>query len=144
MGETTNSDDALGTELRTAVGRMYRRFRAEREDGDLGDAAMLTLTLLEKNGPQTLTELAAHDRVTLASMSQTVNRLASGGYARRMPDPSDGRKVLFVATDAGQALARATRDKRRAWVDARLAELTADEREVLRAAAALIMRMVEG
>src|SRR5215470_18501576 len=87
----------LGGQLRSAVGRLYRRFRAERTEGSLGDAALGVLTRLHKHGPQTLTELSEHDRVSPASMSQTVNRLTSAGYAVRSRDSDDRRKVLFSA-----------------------------------------------
>src|SRR5437588_12669789 len=82
----------LGGQVRSAVGRLYRRFRSERPEGGLGDAALEVLSRLHKHGPQTLTELSDHDRVSPASMSQTVNRLTSAGYAVRTSDPHDRRK----------------------------------------------------
>src|ERR1700744_4861170 len=88
----------LGAQVRSAVGRLYRRFRGERPEGGLGDAALDVLTRLYKHGPQTLTELSEHARVSPASMSQTVNRLPSAGYAVRARDSGDRRKVLFSAT----------------------------------------------
>ena len=106
----------LGGQLRSAVGRLYRRFRSERPEGGLGDAALDVLTRLHKRGPQTLTELSEHDRVSPASMSQTVNRLTSAGYAVRTGDPDDRRKVLFSATAEGDELASATRAQRNAWL----------------------------
>jgi DNA-binding MarR family transcriptional regulator len=84
--------------LRSAVARLYCRFRSERPEGSLGDAALAVLTRLQKHGPQTLTELSEHDRVSPASISQIVNRLTSAGYAIRTHDPGDSRKVLFSAT----------------------------------------------
>src|SRR5215475_10212093 len=105
--ETEAAD--LGGQLRSAIGRLYRRFRSERPEGSLGDAALAVLTRLHKHGPQTLTELSAHDRVSPASMSQTVNRLTAAGYGVRTRDPGDGRKVLFVATAEGDKLASAAR-----------------------------------
>src|SRR6202451_3762247 len=84
----------LGGQLRSAVGRLYRRFRSERPEGGLGDAALAVLTRLHKHGPQTLTGLSEHDRVSPASMSQTVNRLTSADYAVRTRDPrSEERRV---------------------------------------------------
>jgi DNA-binding MarR family transcriptional regulator len=133
------ADEAdLGRQLRSAIGRLYRRFRSERPAGGLGDAALDVLTWLHKHGPQTLTELSEHDRVSPASMSQTVNRLTSAGYAVRTRDPGDGRKVLFSATGAGNELASATRAQRTAWLDARLAALSAGDRAVLARATALL------
>jgi DNA-binding MarR family transcriptional regulator len=128
----------LGGQVRSAVGRLYRRFRSERPEGGLGDAALAVLTRLHKHGPQTLTELSEHDRVSPASMSQTVNRLTSVGYAVRTRDPGDRRKVLFSATAEGDELASAARAQRNAWLDQRLQALSAEDRAVIARAAALL------
>ncbi|MGH3252153.1 MAG: MarR family winged helix-turn-helix transcriptional regulator [Trebonia sp.] len=128
----------LGGQVRAAVGRLYRRFRSERPEGSLGDAALEVLSYLYKRGPQTLTELSEQGRVSPASMSQTVNRLTSAGYAVRTRDAGDRRKVLFNATAEGDALARATRAQRNAWLDRRLAALSAEDRAVIARATALL------
>jgi len=133
----------LGRQLRTAVGRIYRRFRSERPEGSLGDTALDVLTRLHKRGPQTLTELSEHDRVSPASMSQTVNRLTSAGYAVRTRDPHDGRKVLFSTTAQGDELASAARAQRNAWFDERLRALGAEDRALLARAAALLNRIAD-
>jgi DNA-binding MarR family transcriptional regulator len=99
----------LGGQVRSTVGLLYRRFRSERAEGSLGDAALDVLIRLYKTGPQTLTELSEHDHGAPASMSQSVNRLTSAGYAIRTPDPNDRRKVLFSTTPEGAELAAATR-----------------------------------
>lgn len=128
----------LGGQLRSAVGRLYRRFRSERPDGGLGDAALEVLTRLYKRGPQTLTELSDHDRVSPASMSQTVNRLTSAGYAVRSRDPADGRKVLFSTTAEGDQVARAAQARRSAWLDQQLQALSPEDRAVIARAAELL------
>src|SRR6202012_3588089 len=134
-GAEPNGQAELGGQLRAAVGRLYRRFRSERPEGSLGDAALEVLTGLHKYGPQTLTGLSDLGRVSPASMSQTVNRLPSSGYAVRSRDPGDGRKVLFSATAAGHELADATRAQRNAWLDRQLHTLSAEDRAVLARAA---------
>jgi DNA-binding MarR family transcriptional regulator len=136
-------DADLGGQLRSAVARLYRRFRSERPDGSLGDAALAVLTHLHKHGPLTLTELSGHDRVSPASMSQTVNRLTSAGYAVRTRDPVDRRKVLFSATPEGDELANAARAQRNAWLDERLRALSAEERAVIARAAALLSSIAD-
>jgi DNA-binding MarR family transcriptional regulator len=128
----------LGRQVRSAVGRLYRRFRSERPEGGLGDAALAVLTHLHKHGPKTLTELSEHDRVSPASMSQTVNRLTSAGYALRTRDPNDGRKVLFSTTAEGDELAGAARAQRNAWLDEQLQALSAEDRATIARAAALL------
>ena len=133
----------LGGQVRSAVGRLHRRFRSERPEGGLGDAALAVLTRLHELGPQTLTELSEHDRVSPASMSQTVNRLTSAGYAVRTRDPDDRRKVLFSATPEGNALASATRAQRNAWLDQRLQALSAEDRAVIARATALLSSIAD-
>ena len=143
MEMDATGDDELGGQLRAAVGRLYRRFRSERPDGDLGDAALAVLTHLHKHGPQTLTELSEYDRVSPASMSQIVNRLTSTGYALRSRDPHDRRKVLFSTTPDGDELASATRAQRNAWLDERLAALSDDDRAAIAHATALLREIAD-
>lgn len=76
-------------------------------------------------------------------MSQTVNRLTSAGYAVRSPDPRDGRKVRFSATEEGHRLAGATRAQRNAWLDEQLGALGAEDRAVIARAAALFSRIAD-
>ena len=143
-GQTAEAEEAdLGGQLRSAVGRLYRRFRSERPEGSLGDAALAVLSRLHKRGPQTLTELSEHDRVSPASMSQIVNRLTSAGYAVRTRDPADGRKVLFSATAEGDELAGAARAQRNAWLEEQLRALSAEDRAAIARATALLSRMAD-
>jgi DNA-binding MarR family transcriptional regulator len=141
LAETGDMD--LGGEVRAAVGRLYRRFRSERPEGGLGDAALAVLTRLHKAGPQSLTELSEYDRVSPASMSQTVNRLTSAGYAIRTPDPDDRRRVLFSVTPEGDELAGAAKEQRNAWLDEQLRALSAEDRVVIARAAALFARIAD-
>ncbi|MFI9273405.1 MarR family winged helix-turn-helix transcriptional regulator [Kitasatospora sp. NPDC052896] len=136
-------DDDLGAQVRSAVGQLYRRFRSERPEGGLGDVALEVLTHLHKNGPRTLTDLSERGRVSPASMSQTVNRLTSAGYVVRSPDPRDGRRVLFSATEEGHRLGGATRTRRNAWLDEQLGALSAEDRAVIARAAALFSRIAD-
>jgi DNA-binding MarR family transcriptional regulator len=133
----------LGGQVRSAVGRLYRRFRSERPEGSLGDGALAVLSRLHKHGPQTLTGLSEHDRVSPASMSQTVNRLTSAGYAVRTRDPDDRRKVLLSATAEGDELASAARAQRNAWLDQRLLALSAADRAVIARATALLSSIAD-
>lgn len=139
----TEEAASLGGQVRSAVGRLYRRFRSERSAGSLGDAALAVLTRLHKHGPQTLTELSEYDRVSPASMSQTVNRLTCAGYAVRSRDPHDRRKVLFTATAEGDELARAAKAQRNAWLDEQLSALSAEDRAVIARAAVLFSKIAD-
>jgi DNA-binding MarR family transcriptional regulator len=133
----------LSGELRSTVGRLYRRFRSERAEGTLGDTALEVLTFLHKNGAHTLTELSDIGQVAPASMSQSVNRLTSAGYAIRTPDPNDRRKVLFSTTPEGAELAAATRNQRNAWLDTQLQRLSPEDQAIIARACRLFDEIAE-
>ena len=128
----------LGAQVRSTVGRLYRRFRNERPEGGLGDAALDVLNWLHKAGPQTLTELSEVAQVAPASMSQSVNRLTSAAYVVRTPDPTDRRKVLFRTTPEGARLAETTRAQRDAWLEGRLEALSLEDQRVIARACAIL------
>src|ERR1700709_1714808 len=138
--DTTRESD-LGSEVRSAIGRLYRRFRSERSEGTLGDTALQVLTRLHKDGPQTLTQLSEHDRVTPASMSQSVNRLPSVGYAMRTADLTDRRKVLITTTPAGAEIAQNAQTQRNSWLDAHLNELAPEDQNAIARACLLLSRI---
>jgi DNA-binding MarR family transcriptional regulator len=126
-----------------AVARLYRRLRAERTGDQISDSRRSVLALLVKEGPHTLGELSDHEHVTPPSMNQTVNSLVQSGYVARKGDPQDGRKVILVATAKGAALIAETRRRRHAWLNARLEELSADERQTLSAATGIIIKIAD-
>jgi DNA-binding MarR family transcriptional regulator len=134
----TAEEVSLSGQVRSAVGRLYRRFRSERPEGTLGDTALDVLTWLHKNGPRTLTQLSERAHVAPASMSQSVNRLASAGYAIRTPDPNDRRQVLFSTTPEGAELALAARYQRNAWLDGQLRALSPEDQNAIARACALL------
>ncbi|WP_440555674.1 MarR family winged helix-turn-helix transcriptional regulator [Streptomyces sp. SCPE 10] len=133
----------LGMQVRDAVWRLVRRFRTERPEGELGDVALDVLVHLHKRGPQTLTALSERGGVSPASMSQTVNRLTSAGYAVRSRAPDDRRRVLFSATEEGDRLGCTTQAQRNAWLDAQLDALDAEDRAVIARAAALFAAIAD-
>jgi DNA-binding MarR family transcriptional regulator len=134
----TTDEAGLGAQVRSAVGLLYRRFRSERPEGTLGDTALDVLTWLHKQGPRTLTQLSEDAHVAPASMSQSVNRLTSAGYAIRTPDPDDRRKVLISTTADGAELALAARAQRHAWLDGQLAALSPEDQHAIARACALL------
>jgi DNA-binding MarR family transcriptional regulator len=129
--------------LRRAVVRLYSRFRSERVDGEVADAALLVLIVLDSHDRMSLSDLAETARVTLGSMSQTVRRLEQLAYVAKSRGTQDRRKVLFTLTDQGRAAVTASRHHRRDWLNGRLAELTATERDDVARVAALLLRIAD-
>ena len=144
-GESLDLDVAceeLNSEFTAAVTRLYRRLRAEKGDERINDTHRSVLKLLVSDGPHTLRELSDHEHVKPPSMNQTVNRLEQSGYVERMDDPTDGRKVILVATAQGVALIEET-FRRHAWLKGKLQELSLDERQILSAASDIISRITD-
>jgi DNA-binding MarR family transcriptional regulator len=135
--------DEVGAELRRAVVRLYSRFRSERVEGEVADAALLVLIVLDKQDRMSLSDLAETARVTLGSMSQTVRRLEQLAYVTKDRGTEDRRKVLFTLTEQGRAAVTASRRHRRDWLNGRLAELTAGERDDIARVAALLLRIAD-
>lgn len=129
------------TDLRIATFRLARRMRTQRADDSMSDGQFGVLAALWVHGNHTLGELADRERVSAPSMNRTVNCLQDAGYIGRAADENDGRKVVISLTDAGRAVVDETARRRDAWVEAALADLTADERETLARAAEIMGRM---
>jgi DNA-binding MarR family transcriptional regulator len=65
-------------------------------------------------------QLVAQTMVTSGTMTNRIDRLATRGLVRRLPDPADGRGVMVRLEDPGRVLA-----------DSALADLLRTERDVL-------------
>jgi len=138
----TDDAAALASELRDTTGRLIRRLRAEM---GLPLAQVTVLGLLDRGGPQTVSALAASERVRPQSMAQTVHALETAGLVTRRPDPSDRRRALVEPTAAGRDALRASRRRRESWLARTLeSELDARERAALGDAVALMRRIADG
>jgi DNA-binding MarR family transcriptional regulator len=131
----------LAHDLRETLGRVLRRLRAE-PGPPLGQMAVLSR--LDREGPASISDLAAADRMRPQSMAQTVHELQRAGLVSRRPDPADGRRSFVELTPAGLETLKATRARREDWLTRALdSELDADERELVRRALALLGRVAD-
>lgn len=133
---------ALATRLRLAVVRLNRRLRAQRDTEAVVSLTQLSaLSSLHQHGPMCPGELASRERVQPPSMTRVIAALAGLGFVDRHPHPTDGRQAVVTLTEAGRAYVDAEVCARERWLDQRLSELSAGEREVLCRAAEIIDRM---
>jgi DNA-binding MarR family transcriptional regulator len=131
----------LASTMRVSVMRLSRRLRTERADHDLTLTQTAALATLDRHGPLTPRELADHEKVQPPSMTRTLAAMEERGLITRTPHASDGRQHLVALTAAASELLREDRRRRDAWLAQRLAELTQEERDLLRAAAPLLDRL---
>jgi DNA-binding MarR family transcriptional regulator len=141
MNGTQASTADLAHELRETVGRVIRRLRAE-PGPPVGQLAVLGR--LDREGPASISDLAAADRMRPQSMAQTVRDLEEAGLVSRRPDPADGRRSFVELTSAGLEVLQATRARREDWLTRALdRELDAQQRELLRRALTLLRRVAD-
>jgi len=103
-----------------------------------------TVTALDRlavEGPLRVTELAAREAMTQPGVTLLVNRMTAAGYARRVPDPTDGRATLVDITDGGRALLAERNAARARVLHRRLAQLDEDDRRLLTAALPALARL---
>ena len=131
--------DEVGTELRRAVTRLYSRFRSERAPGEVSDAALLVLIVLDKQQRMSLSDLAEFAHVTLGSISQTVRRLEELELVSKTRATDDRRKVIFELTGSGRAAVTTSQQHRRDWLNARVAELPKTDRDIVAKAASILL-----
>lgn len=134
-------DAELASALRISVMRLARRLRAERAETGLTLTQLSTLAALERLGPSTPSELAEAEKVQPPSMTRILASLEDKQLVVRTPHPTDRRQVVVAATDDARGLLRADRRRREAWLSRQLAELSQEDREALRTAAAVIDRL---
>jgi DNA-binding MarR family transcriptional regulator len=130
--------------LRVAVGAFKRRVREASAAGELSGPQLTALSRLDRQGSMTTAELARREQISPQAMGATIASLEDLGLVARSADPADGRRSILSLTPEGLA---AIRSGRNALVDRITAVLeesfTAQETEVLAAAAPLIQRLAD-
>ena len=142
MARTKPTDTArVASELRLVLGQLMRRLRAEHRF-PIGHGAVLGR--LDREGPQSVSDLAAKERVRQQSIAQTVSDLEADGLVERRPDPVDRRRALVSLTEHGITTLQADRRHRAGWLAEAIDEdMTPEEQAVLRDAVELLRRLAE-
>ena len=138
----TRTNPALvASDLRVVLGQLIRRLRVEHRF-PLAHGAVLGR--LDREGPQSVSDLAASERVRPQSMAQTVGDLEADGLVERRPDPSDGRRAVVELTAQGDDALQAERRNREGWLAQAIAgDLSAEEQALLSDAVELLRRLAE-
>jgi DNA-binding MarR family transcriptional regulator len=139
-GHTAHSE--IGSAIRLAVLRLSRRLRQETAgSGGVTPSQTSALVVLSSHGELTLGELAAIERIAPPSMTRIAANLEEKGLLERRPDTSDRRVARVAISVTGMDLLRLSRERGDAFVTARLASLSEDEREILARAVPLLERL---
>jgi DNA-binding MarR family transcriptional regulator len=131
----------LASELRVVLGHLMRRLRSEHRFS-LSHGAVLGR--LDREGPRSVSDLAAAERVRPQSMAQTVGDLEADRLVSRRPDPDDRRRALVELTEEGREVLRADRRQREGWLAEAMQEnFSHEEQATLKEAVRLLRRLAE-
>jgi DNA-binding MarR family transcriptional regulator len=123
------------------LGRLIRRLRSERQTPL---SQTLVLSRLEREGAQSVSDLAQSERVRPQSMAQTVSELEQVGLVVRRPDPHDRRRALVELTGEGQTVLHTDRRRSEGWLAQAIAnEMSDSERALLGSALETFRRLAE-
>ena len=140
--ELPGTDGLLGhvVRLNIAVQRVLDEITAR---SDISVADYLVLGVVRRSpqhrsAPTVLCEVLGR---TSGGMSLALDRLERAGLVRRLPDPTDRRRVVVEATDAGVALAVRVNADLHAWEDS--LGLSAAEHEDLGAVLGCLTALID-
>jgi DNA-binding MarR family transcriptional regulator len=138
---TRTDTTRLASEFRVVLGQLIRRLRAEHR---FPISQGSVLGRLDRQGAQSVSDLAAAERMRPQSMAQTVTELEADGLVSRRPDPGDRRRALVELTEQGRTTLAADRRQREGWLAEAIAQdLTPEEQRTLHEAVELMRRLAD-
>ena len=134
---TNMPETELAASLTYTLGRLDREVQSNRQQGVLSPSEMAVLDDLAR-GPKTPGELAVLEHMTPASVTRHITALAHAGLLVR-GTVADKRKATLELTRKGRAaLADASQSS---WLYQRISALDEEEREILRSALPVLVRL---
>ena len=124
--------------LHIAASRIARRVKSTDSKNGMSPARMSVLSILVKQGPLTLGELARIEEVRAPTMTSIIKGLEEEGYITRRSDKSDGRIVRVRISAKGKRSYQNSLDRRANVMDALLEDLSRKELQTLHQAAKIL------
>jgi len=132
----------VASRLRLAVMRLSRRLR-QHTPPHITQSQLSALATVLNDGPLTLRDLAAAERVQPPTITRIAESLVEKGLVERTADPNDRRVAWVAATRDGRTLVEQIRRRRDSYLADRLRTFDAEERAVLARACELLERLYE-
>ncbi|KTR04720.1 MarR family winged helix-turn-helix transcriptional regulator [Curtobacterium luteum] len=139
---TSDGVPDLASALLTIHGRIRRTLLTGKSD-EVTASQTAALGRLLRYGESTVADLARAEGVRPQSMGATVQALVDLGFAERRQDPTDGRRTLVRATPAGAAAREDAWSARSRVLAARLATLSAEDRDTVARSLRILEPLVE-
>lgn len=130
--------------MHSAAIHLLRRVReVDARAMGISAARASALSVLVFGGARSLSQLAADEHVTNATMSKLVAAMEKEGLVRRYPDVNDARAIRLEATPKARRILERGRAQRLELLEALLASADATEIEAIRTAANVLERALE-
>lgn len=136
--------DVIAKDLTAAISRLLRRLRAEANPSELALSQMGVLARLEQGGAMTTADLARAELMKAQSMGVLLASLEQEGLVERHPHPTDRRQILFMLTQAGEAMRARHRAMKRDWLVGALAQLEPAQLQTLAAVIPIMRDLGDG
>lgn len=135
---------AMAEDLRVVTGKLRRRLREEAHIGDFTPSQIQVLSLLEREGSATVSELARLHGMRPQSMGEKLSQLKAAGLVSGTPDPNDGRQTVLSLTPAFRKKVKASRAAREDWLFRTIqTRFSATEQQQLAVGVELLKRLIE-
>lgn len=138
---TSDSVEQTADRLHSAAIHLLRRVRREDESAGLGPARLSALSVIVFGGAIRVSDLARAEQVRTPTITPIIAALERDGLVTREADASDARAVVLRATPKGKRLLAEGRSRRVRHLAGELRGLTAAERNALRHAADILLRL---
>ena len=134
--------DELAAELAARLGDLTHALRRA-VAAEVSPTVATVLSLLDRDGPKRVSELAEVAQVAQPTMTGLLRRLSADGTVARGADPYDQRVVTIELTDAGRERLAGIRRMRTAALASRLRRLDATDRDALAHAVPAMGQLLE-
>ncbi len=132
---STTSAERVSLLIKELMGLILQRSAGETlsimAEASLSMPQMVTLHVLHRCGPGSISSIAARLKLSLAATSHLVDRLVQGGLVERSEDAADRRQKRVDITAAGRALTERLVQARSREVAQVMAELPPELQEQL-------------
>lgn len=136
-----SNHEELASAFRPAILRLGRRLRQMQDESTELTASQSSLMGVLLEGGQTMGQLASAEKVQPPTVTRVVKALEERGLLERGPVAHDGRQSQVALTEAGRQVLAANRHVRNVWLSERIAELDADEQDLLRRAVPILTKL---
>ena len=142
MIRSVNDSLTIANALRPTLLRLARHLRREIHSIGVTGGQVSLLIAIKTHPGITARELADRERVSAPGMSGQLVRLEAAQLIRR-ERAADRRRIGLFITAEGDRVLRSVKQKRTAWLSARLDKLTPEERASIEAALPALERLLE-